>query len=117
MTVTIPYGDGEAVVTGTFIEPVFTRWNCPMEDAEEGCPGEFDVSSFVVGGVDILEEVVDTYVQVVDAHILEGKRVDKLAFRSRWEQLVDRCYEKAYNEILDGTELEEYKEELLSELY
>lgn len=65
MAIEFPFGDGYAYVTGTFVPFRAGKTNCRNDDACPDEPADFYIKSFIVGNVDIFDEIDRMYVRSV----------------------------------------------------
>lgn len=91
----IPFGDGEAEVRGVFTPTVEGKYDGPWEDCYPSEPAEFEVESFSVGGVDILDEIVDRYSKLYSG-----------GYYNEWDRLYGTILERAETEYRDYHRIE-----------
>jgi hypothetical protein len=91
----LPFGTGEAIITGTFIPEEREYFNHKEGYGLPGSDADFEIEKFEVGGVDIVEELVGLEVpRYVGA-------IDNTRYSSFLEEFVAKHWDSIYKQCVD----------------
>ena len=91
--VKLPFGTGEAIITGTFIPEEKEYFNHKEGWGQPGEPASFEIESFVVGGVDIIEELYDMFIPVSGLRGIHTSFLDEFV-ADNWDLIYKQCVEE-----------------------
>ena len=94
--VKLPFGTGEAIINGTFTPEEKEFFNHKEGYGLPGSDADFEIESFVVGGVDIMEELVGLQIPQYDYAKKGWKYTDFLDeyVADNWDSIYQKCVDE-----------------------